>query len=91
MLSHSIFDNTSGETVIVCSMVTGSFPGVNCGEPLEVTNAHIKSASGYFYHNEVKYECIRGHQLRGNATIACMMNGNWTEIPTCKGKAISYE
>ena len=91
VLSHSIFDNTSGETVIVCSMVTGSFPGVNCGEPLEVSNAHIKSASGYCYHNEVKYECIRGHQLRGNDTIACMMNGNWTKSPTFNGKAISYK
>ena len=69
-------------------MLLGLFPGVSCGTPTEVTNASIKTASGYFYNNEVKYECNKGHQLRGNDTIACMMNGNWTEIPTCDGKVL---
>lgn len=41
----------------------------------------------YDYMETVKYGCNGDYVLEGNLQIVCQQNGEWSEKPSCKGKA----
>lgn len=60
-------------------------PGVHCGPPPEVIKSRV-TVSGHYYNDTAVYECLSGYRLRGNATIVCGHDGNWTAAPDCSSE-----
>ncbi|VDP14336.1 unnamed protein product [Soboliphyme baturini] len=56
----------------------------SCGRPTEVTNA-IMDGSVFTYPHSVRYRCIDGFEIVGDAERWCLVDGHWSgDKPFCK-------
>ncbi|XP_070563038.1 LOW QUALITY PROTEIN: sushi, von Willebrand factor type A, EGF and pentraxin domain-containing protein 1-like [Ptychodera flava] len=64
-----------GGTPPVCEVVT-------CG-PFESVQFAARRGNSNTYESIVRYLCIPGYELRGEATVRCLASGSWGQPPTC--------
>lgn len=55
---------------------------MNCGQNPAVDRS-TQRVTGNYYKDTASYECDEGYRLTGNATIGCLLDGNWETAPTC--------
>ncbi|XP_035660155.1 CUB and sushi domain-containing protein 2-like [Branchiostoma floridae] len=61
-----------------------STPG-HCWDPGVSTNGYRDNNSNFTSGQTVRYSCMAGYQVWGNANITCRTNGTWSDAtPTCK-------
>ncbi|XP_065513047.1 complement factor H-related protein 4-like [Caloenas nicobarica] len=60
---------------------------VTCQPPPEIAGGKIEGIkkSRYLPGESAHYQCWRGFQMTGSSRVTCQ-NGNWTEMPKCKGE-----
>ncbi|XP_019622018.1 PREDICTED: CUB and sushi domain-containing protein 3-like [Branchiostoma belcheri] len=57
-----------------------------CWDPGVPANGNRDNNSNFTSGQTVRYTCITGYQLSGNANITCQSNGTWSDAtPTCEG------
>ncbi|NWW82452.1 CFAH factor, partial [Climacteris rufus] len=60
---------------------------VTCEPPPEIAGGKIEGVkkSRYFPGERANYHCWENFKMTGTSTVVCQ-NGNWTELPRCKGE-----
>ncbi|OXB68291.1 hypothetical protein ASZ78_016692 [Callipepla squamata] len=77
---------------IICRRGNWSAPpfceDMTCEPPPEIAGGKVQGVkkSRYLPGETAEYQCWQGFQMTGASTVSCQ-NGNWTKLPTCKGKS----
>ena len=75
---------------VILSLVQNlpSISASSCGDPGIPKNG-AKDGSVYYYPKNVTYSCYTGYTLKGQKSISCQSNGQWSSPkPTCEGISI---
>ncbi|XP_005050582.1 PREDICTED: complement factor H [Ficedula albicollis] len=88
---ESNFQMTGGNYVFCSNGQWSEAPvcrDVTCGPPPEIAGGRIEGIkkSRYSPGESAKYQCWQNFKMTGDSTVVCQ-NGNWTELPKCKGQA----
>lgn len=59
---------------------------VLCKEPEQIRNGRLNTANEpYSAGSTVFYQCLNGFEIKGEASLTCTYNGNWSnDPPECK-------
>ncbi|XP_065178196.1 sushi, von Willebrand factor type A, EGF and pentraxin domain-containing protein 1-like [Sycon ciliatum] len=56
---------------------------IDCGDPEQVANGQ-HALTSTVYDSRVGYSCDSGYELVGNASVRCLLNGQWSSpVPQC--------
>ncbi|NXT71221.1 CFAH factor, partial [Chaetops frenatus] len=88
---ESNFQMTGGNYIVCSNGQWSQAPvcrDVTCKPPPEIPGGSIEGTkkSRYIPGESAKYQCWKNFKMTGSPTVVCQ-NGNWTDLPTCKGRA----
>ncbi|KAM6928883.1 C4b-binding protein alpha chain-like isoform 4-T4 [Lycodopsis pacificus] len=82
----------TGEGTQTCGVDGRWSPGLPTCQPVQCKDPDIENAawdggsrSPYNYMSTVTYECVSGYNMKGERTLACGVDGQWSPgLPTCE-------
>ena len=64
-------------------------PAISCGPPPMISNGSSGTPTSMMFEGSVTYSCENGYELSGSAMVTCEASGNWSTLPSCRGKFIT--